>query len=47
MSEYRRLTLAFDFDDVIVPSSAVILDAYNQRYGTTTYLEVMRIATGR
>ena len=47
MSEYHRLTLAFDFDDVIVPSPAVILDAYNQCYGAMTYLEVMRIATGR
>ncbi len=38
MSEYRRLTIAIDCDDVIVPTSAAILDAYNQRYGTAVGL---------
>lgn len=40
MSEYRRLTLAIDCDDVIVPTSLAILDAYNQQYGTAVGYEL-------
>lgn len=38
MSDYRRFSLAFDCDGVIVSSSTVILDVYNQSYGTTVGL---------
>jgi len=35
----ERLVWAVDCDDVIVPTAEVILDAYNQRYGTSVGLE--------
>ena len=39
MPELRRLTLAIDCDDVIVPTSHVILDAYNRQYATAVGYE--------
>ena len=40
MSEnLRKLTIAIDCDDVIVPTSSVLLNAYNRRHGTRIGLE--------
>lgn len=35
----QRLVLAFDCDDVLLPTSHQLLDAYNDRYGTTVPYE--------
>ncbi len=40
MSE-RRLTLAIDCDDVLVPTAQAIIDDYNERFGTKLGLEHM------
>ena len=39
MSGYRRLVIVVDCDDVIVPTAAAVLSAYNQRYNTIVALE--------
>lgn len=37
----ETLTWTFDWDDVVVPTAATLIDAYNQRYETSVTLDAM------